>query len=327
MKRPPTAWSTAPSAACCRRSTRIRASWTPRATRPCASGRKGATTASGISICRRRTATSPSPPSSKGRQRIRRACAAATSSPRSKATTPRAGPANRPCSACAAPKGTPVGISVRRSGYDKLIELQVTRDEIHMPTVPAAFMMDARPDTCKLTDFGENTDQELGRALKDLTGKGMRRLVFDLRGNPGGALDQAIKVSNRFLPQGDMIVYTQGARAELGAGLPRHRAERLPEHADDHAGESQQRQRLGDRLGRAPGSRPLAHRRRDDVRQGARAVGVPRQRRRRCGDHDGAVLHAERPPDSAPVGRHLRRVPDLYAARAGRRTRRTAPKT
>jgi carboxyl-terminal processing protease len=107
-------------------------------------------------------------------------------------------------------KGTPVGISVRRSGYDKLIELSVTRDEIHMPTVPAAFMIDATTGYLKLTDFGENTDQELGRALKDLTGKGMRRLVFDLRGNPGGALDQAIKVANRFLPQGDMIVYTKG---------------------------------------------------------------------------------------------------------------------
>jgi len=108
------------------------------------------------------------------------------------------------------PKGTPVNISVRRAGYDKLIDLQVTRDEIHMPTVPAAFMMDATTGYLKLTDFGENTDQELGQALKQLTGKGMRRLVFDLRGNPGGALDQAIKVANRFLPQGDMIVYTKG---------------------------------------------------------------------------------------------------------------------
>ena len=108
------------------------------------------------------------------------------------------------------PKGTPVNIAVRRSGYEKLIDLQVTRDEIHMPTVPAAFMMDSTTGYIKLTDFGENTDQELGRALRDLTAKGMRRLVFDLRGNPGGALDQAIKVSNRFLPQGDMIVYTKG---------------------------------------------------------------------------------------------------------------------
>ena len=136
-------------------------------------------------------------------------------------------------------KGTPVNISVRRSGYDKLIELQVTRDEIHMPTVPAAFMMDSTTGYVKLTEFGENTDQELGRALKDLAGKGMRRLVFDLRGNPGGALDQAIKVSNRFLPKGDMIVYTRGRVPELRAGLPRDRDERLPEHSDGHAGEPQ----------------------------------------------------------------------------------------
>ncbi len=107
-------------------------------------------------------------------------------------------------------KGTPVNISVKRSGYDKLIELQVTRDEIHMPTVPVAFMMDSTTGYVKLTEFGENSDQELGRALKDLAGKGMKRLVLDLRANPGGALDQAIKVSNRFLPKGDMIVYTRG---------------------------------------------------------------------------------------------------------------------
>jgi carboxyl-terminal processing protease len=107
-------------------------------------------------------------------------------------------------------KGTTVKISVRRAGYDRLIDLPVTRDEIHMPTIPAAFMMDATTAYVKVTDFGENTDQELGRALKDLAGKGMRRLVFDLRGNPGGALDQAIKVANRFLPRGNAIVITRG---------------------------------------------------------------------------------------------------------------------
>jgi carboxyl-terminal processing protease len=107
-------------------------------------------------------------------------------------------------------RGTPVNIAVRRSGYEKLIDLQVMRDEIQMPTVPAAFLMDETTGYIRLTDFGEHTDEELGRALKALTSKGMKRLVFDLRGNPGGALDQAIKVSNRFLPKGDMIVYTKG---------------------------------------------------------------------------------------------------------------------
>ena len=108
------------------------------------------------------------------------------------------------------PRGTPVSISIKRSGYDKLIDLQVVRDEIHIPTVPAAFMLDGTTGYVRVSDFGENTDQELGRALKDLKSKGMRRLVLDLRGNPGGALDQAIRVSNRFLPRGDLIVYTRG---------------------------------------------------------------------------------------------------------------------
>jgi carboxyl-terminal processing protease len=108
------------------------------------------------------------------------------------------------------PRGTAVGISLRRAGYDKLIDVKVTRDEIHMPTVNAVFMIDATTGYVRVTDFGENTDQELGNALAALTKRGMKRLVFDLRANPGGALDQAIKVANRFLPRGDLIVSTHG---------------------------------------------------------------------------------------------------------------------
>jgi carboxyl-terminal processing protease len=108
------------------------------------------------------------------------------------------------------PRGTSVAISLRRGGYDKLIDIKVTRDEIHMPTVNAVFMLDATTGYVRITDFGENTDQELGNALASLTKRGMKRLVLDLRTNPGGALDQAIKVSNRFLPRGDLIVSTHG---------------------------------------------------------------------------------------------------------------------
>ena len=108
------------------------------------------------------------------------------------------------------PKGSSVNIAIRRATYDEPIKLAVMRDEVHIPTVPAALMLDATTGYIKLQDFGENTDQELGRALAELTKKGMKRLVFDLRGNPGGALDQAIRVSNRFLPKGNLIVYTRG---------------------------------------------------------------------------------------------------------------------
>jgi carboxyl-terminal processing protease len=108
------------------------------------------------------------------------------------------------------PKGSAVNVTLKRAGYQGAIDLAVNRDEVHIPTVPAAIMLDATTGYIKLLDFGENTDQELGRALRDLTQKGMKRLVFDIRGNPGGALDQAIRVSNRFLPKGDLIVYTRG---------------------------------------------------------------------------------------------------------------------
>ena len=107
-------------------------------------------------------------------------------------------------------KGTTVNIWLRRIGYEDPIPLRVRRDEVLMKTVPAALMLDATTGYIRVSDFGENTDKELGEALRTLTQKGMKRLVFDLRENPGGALDQAIKVSNRFIPQGKLIVYTRG---------------------------------------------------------------------------------------------------------------------
>lgn len=107
-------------------------------------------------------------------------------------------------------QGTVVNVDVRRRGYDDLIALKVTRDEVQIPTVPAHFMIDATTGYIKHSDWGENTDREMQRALNDLRSKGMKRLLYDIRGNPGGPLDQAIKVSNEFLPKGKMIVYTRG---------------------------------------------------------------------------------------------------------------------
>jgi carboxyl-terminal processing protease len=108
------------------------------------------------------------------------------------------------------PKGTTVQLGIRRVGYDQLIALEVPRDEINIPSIPAYFMIDAETGYIRLQDFAENTDRDLSRALGDLTQQGMRRLLLDLRGNPGGPLDQAIKVSNRFLPKGLLIVSTHG---------------------------------------------------------------------------------------------------------------------
>ncbi|HSK10607.1 MAG TPA: S41 family peptidase [Vicinamibacterales bacterium] len=108
------------------------------------------------------------------------------------------------------PKGTTVKVSLKRPGYDQLIEVEVPRDEIHIPSIPAYFMVDRQTGYVRLQDFAENTDRDLDAALKDLARQGMKRLLLDLRANPGGPLDQAIRVSNNFLPRGSLIVYTRG---------------------------------------------------------------------------------------------------------------------
>lgn len=108
------------------------------------------------------------------------------------------------------PKGTKVKVSIRRPGSEQLIELDVERDEINITTINAAFMIEPGTAYVRLEEFSETSDDELQAALKKLKAQGMERLVFDLRDNPGGALDQAIAISSHFLKQGQMVVYTRG---------------------------------------------------------------------------------------------------------------------
>lgn len=108
------------------------------------------------------------------------------------------------------PKGTTVQFDVRRPGNDELLSFTVVRDQVDIPTVHAAFMLPGGVGYVRLQDFSETSNSELTRALEKLRGAGMQKLLLDLRNNPGGPLDQAIAVSNQFLPRGDMIVYTRG---------------------------------------------------------------------------------------------------------------------
>ena len=108
------------------------------------------------------------------------------------------------------PKGTPVKLTIRRRGYAEAVPIDVTRDEVTIPTVPAYFMLDATTGYIRHKDWGENTDRDIRHALHELQAQGMKRLLYDIRSNPGGPLDQAIKTSNEFLSRGKMIVYTRG---------------------------------------------------------------------------------------------------------------------
>ncbi len=108
------------------------------------------------------------------------------------------------------PKGTDVTVTLLRPGLDEPLEVTVTRAEIPQETVRHAHML--TPDTGFLwiTDFSRSTGGEVARALAELREQGMRRLILDLRFNGGGLLDQAIAVSDQFVPPGTTIVETRG---------------------------------------------------------------------------------------------------------------------
>ncbi|HJU44769.1 MAG TPA: S41 family peptidase [Vicinamibacterales bacterium] len=108
------------------------------------------------------------------------------------------------------PKGTFVNIGVRRRGFERLLEMRVMRDQVSIPSLSASFMIDSSTGYVGITDFAEHTDEDLEKALETMTRRGMKRLVLDLRSNPGGQLDQAIRITNRFVPKGSMVVYTRG---------------------------------------------------------------------------------------------------------------------
>jgi len=111
------------------------------------------------------------------------------------------------------PKGTQVTITIRRAGIDEPIRMTITRAEIPTRAVPYAFMI--TPDTgyIFLRDFTHTSSRELAAAIDNLEKQGMNRLMLDLRGNPGGVLDQAVDVSDIFLGKGAKVVYTRGRTA------------------------------------------------------------------------------------------------------------------
>ncbi len=108
------------------------------------------------------------------------------------------------------PKGSAVTISITRAGYDQPLDFTIVRDEIRLRSVPYAFNLEDDVDYIRLADFTETTAFELEEALTTLREQNARGLVLDLRDNPGGLLDQAVSVSNKFLEKGSLIVYTRG---------------------------------------------------------------------------------------------------------------------
>ena len=107
--------------------------------------------------------------------------------------------------------GEPVTIKIERAGSAAPLYFTIVRDAVPLPTIRNSYMI--RPGTgyIGLTGgFQRSSDDELSKAMKRLQEQGMRQLVLDLRGNPGGLLEQAVDVASEFLPRGQIIVSVKG---------------------------------------------------------------------------------------------------------------------
>ncbi len=111
------------------------------------------------------------------------------------------------------PKGTDVSITLARVGFEEPIRMTITRAEIPTKSVRYAFMLEPGVGYIMLSDFTHTSNRELYEAIEKLEKQGMEKLVFDLRGNPGGVLEQAVDVSDVFVPKGSMVTYTRGRTA------------------------------------------------------------------------------------------------------------------
>ena len=107
-------------------------------------------------------------------------------------------------------KGTKVKLGIKRHNIEKTLNFTIKRDAIPIHSVDYSGMIDNSTGYIKLSQFSANSYQEVHSALVKLKGQGMKQLVFDLRGNGGGYLDQAVKIADEFLVDKDLIVFTNG---------------------------------------------------------------------------------------------------------------------
>ena len=107
------------------------------------------------------------------------------------------------------PKGTSVNLKVLRKGVEKPIDFFVTRDDIPVYSIDAAYMADPTTGYIRLSRFAESTPEEISKAMRDLRRQGMKNLVLDLQDNGGGLLGSAIDLASRFLPADNLVVYTK----------------------------------------------------------------------------------------------------------------------
>ena len=110
--------------------------------------------------------------------------------------------------------GTKVVVGILRTGHNKLIDFEITRDKIPIYSVDVGYMVDNQIGYIKVNRFAANTYQEFQKTAQQLLEKGMNKLILDLRNNPGGYLGAAINMANEFLEDNLLIVYTQNRNGD-----------------------------------------------------------------------------------------------------------------
>src|SRR5438093_8452371 len=108
------------------------------------------------------------------------------------------------------PKGTVVKITISREGYAEQLVFTVTRDEIPRHSVDIAFMLKPGVGYIRLSGFNETTDREIADALRQSSASSLDGLILDMRGNPGGLLNEAVAVGDMFLDKNQLIVSHHG---------------------------------------------------------------------------------------------------------------------
>ena len=118
-------------------------------------------------------------------------------------------PQNRIVRLLRGPRDSKVRLGIERQGISGLVDFEVVRGVIPIKSVESAFRIVDSIGYIKLGQFARTTHEEIRQALARLRAEGVTKLIFDLRGNSGGFLDQAIGVANEFLHDGQLIVYTE----------------------------------------------------------------------------------------------------------------------
>ncbi len=108
------------------------------------------------------------------------------------------------------PKGSEVRLGIERYGHDELLSFNITRSDIPLESIEAAYLINNKWGYIQLERFAENTFAEFIIALARMLQQQCEGLIIDVRGNGGGYLGVALQIANEFLSKGDMIVYTEG---------------------------------------------------------------------------------------------------------------------